>query len=163
MVRVKTVQVTLDPIILIFSVVIFSLVIIISKQSLSYTNPNHYTLKTTNYNELDSYEDDTSDTTDTSDEEDYEPYRENIPMRGVRRMPVNIATTCNPLHILWWGFLQDSEDPSKLQQLYGRQTYPNSNQWNYFVKSDQYHQIPIPLNIEGQNCTEERVHIWSIK
>jgi hypothetical protein len=54
------------------------------------------------------------------------------------------------------GFIQDSEDPTKLQQLYGRQTYPNSNQWNYFIKSDQYHQIPIPIEINGESCTDER-------
>ncbi len=48
------------------------------------------------------------------------------------------------------GFIQDSEDPNKLQQLYGRRTYPNSNNWNYFIKSDQYHQIPIPIEINGK-------------
>ena len=54
------------------------------------------------------------------------------------------------------GFLQDPDDSNKLQQLYGRRTYPNSDHWNYFVKSDQYHQIPIPVSLHGQNCTDER-------
>ena len=54
------------------------------------------------------------------------------------------------------GFLQSTDDSNKLQQLYGRRTYPNSNNWNYYVKSDQYHQIPIPVTIGGQNCTDER-------
>ena len=53
------------------------------------------------------------------------------------------------------GPLQDPDDPNKLQQLYGRRTYPNSNNWNYFVKSDQYHQIPIPVTVNGKNCTDE--------
>tara|TARA_B110000503_G_C7044427_1_gene369640 strand:+ start:408 stop:1046 length:639 start_codon:yes stop_codon:yes gene_type:complete len=90
-----------------------------------------------------------------------QPYREDIykpDMRQATRNPTfNMKTRGPPQEYDMVGFLQGTEgDESKLQQLYGRRTYPNSNLWNYFVKSDQYHQIPIPVSIGGQNCTDER-------
>ncbi len=92
-------------------------------------------------------------------EEDNEPYREDIYRPDIRRRirtpPFNYPTRGPPEQYDMVGFLQDSEDPNKLQQLYGRRTYPNSNNWNYYVKSDQYHQIPIPVTIDGKNCTDE--------
>ena len=91
---------------------------------------------------------------------DDQPYREDIykpdKKQATRFPPFNIKTRGPPEEYGMVGFLQDSTDPNKLQQLYGRRTYPNSNNWNYFVKSDQYHQIPIPLSINGSNCTDER-------
>jgi hypothetical protein len=93
------------------------------------------------------------------DEED-QPYRETIYKPDVRqatRNPhFNIKTRGPPQEYNMVGFLQDPDDTNKLQQLYGRQTYPNSNQWNYFVKSDQYHQIPIPVSMGNDSCTDER-------
>ena len=95
----------------------------------------------------------------TKDEED-QPYREDIykpDLRQARRFPpFNIKTRGPPQEYDMVGFIKDSDDSNKLQQLYGRRTYPNSNLWNYFVKSDQYHQIPIPVSVGGQNCTDER-------
>lgn len=92
--------------------------------------------------------------------EDDQPYREDIYKPDLRQgrpfPPFNIKTRGPPEEYDMVGFLQDPDDSNKLQQLYGRRTYPNSNQWNYFVKSDQYHQIPIPVSIGGQNCTDER-------
>ena len=90
-----------------------------------------------------------------------QPYREDIykpDLRQATRNPTfNMKTRGPPQEYDMVGFLQGTEgDESKLQQLYGRRTYPNSNLWNYFVKSDQYHQIPIPVSIGGQNCTDER-------
>ena len=89
-----------------------------------------------------------SDTeSDTESESDELPYRRNYIGRKNHHLiypHVDIQQIMIPV-----GFIQDSEDPTKLQQLYGRQTYPNSNQWNYFIKSDQYHQIPIPIEING--------------
>ena len=89
-----------------------------------------------------------------------QPYREDIYKPDLRQgrsfPPFNIKTRGPPEEYDMVGFLQDPDDSNKLQQLYGRRTYPNSNQWNYFVKSDQYHQIPIPVSIGGQNCTDER-------
>jgi len=88
------------------------------------------------------------------DDSDDEPYRENV--YRPKGLPFNIPTRGPPNDYDMVGFLQDSTDSSKLKQLYGRRTYPNSNNWNYFVKSDQYHQIPIPVSVGGQNCTDER-------
>ena len=91
-------------------------------------------------------------------EEDDEPYREdNYRPDRKRRInkPFNYPTRGPPEEYDMVGFLQDSDDSNKLQQLYGRRTYPNSNSWNYFVKSDQYHQIPIPVTLDGKNCTDE--------
>ena len=91
---------------------------------------------------------------------DDQPYRDNIYTPDFRQgrsyPPFNMKTRGPPEEYDMVGFLQDSEDSGKLQQLYGRRTYPNSNLWNYFVKSDQYHQIPIPVSIGGQSCTDER-------
>jgi hypothetical protein len=96
----------------------------------------------------------------TIDKEEDQPYREDIYKPDLRQgrsfPPFNIKTRGPPEEYDMVGFLQDNDDSNKLQQLYGRRTYPNSNQWNYFVKSDQYHQIPIPVSIGGQNCTDER-------
>ena len=89
-----------------------------------------------------------------SDDED-EPYRDDIYRRPVRRPPFNYPTRGPPGEYDRVGFLQDPDDPNKLQELFGRPTYPNSNHWNYFVKSDQYHQIPIPVTMNGKNCTDE--------
>ena len=92
------------------------------------------------------------------EDEGEEPYREDFyrPDRKRRiNKPFNYPTRGPPEEYDMVGFLQDSEDPDKLQQLYGRRTYPNSNSWNYFVKSDQYHQIPIPVTLDGKNCTDE--------
>ena len=89
-----------------------------------------------------------------------QPYRDDIykpDIRQARRYPpFNMRTRGPPQEYDMVGFLQDPDDSNKLQQLFGRRTYPNSNNWNYFVKSDQYHQIPIPVSIDGQNCTDER-------
>ena len=96
----------------------------------------------------------------TIDKEADQPYREDIYKPDLRQgrsfPPFNIKTRGPPEEYDMVGFLQDPDDSNKLQQLFGRRTYPNSNNWNYFVKSDQYHQIPIPVSLHGQNCTDER-------
>jgi hypothetical protein len=92
------------------------------------------------------------------EDDEGEPYREDIYIPDRKRRinkPFNYPTRGPPEEYDMVGFLQDSDDPNKLQQLYGRRTYPNSNSWNYFVKSDQYHQIPIPVTLDGKNCTDE--------
>ena len=82
------------------------------------------------------------------EEDDEEPYREDIyrPDRKRRiNKPFNYPTRGPPEEYDMVGFLQNSDDPNKL----------HSNSWNYFVKSDQYHQIPIPVTLDGKNCTDE--------
>ena len=95
----------------------------------------------------------------TVEPEEEGPYRDNIYTPDTKQArnfpPFNIKTRGPPEEYDMVGFLQDSDDSNKLQQLFGRRTYPNSNNWNYFIKSDQYHQIPIPVSIDGKNCTDE--------
>ena len=93
-------------------------------------------------------------------DDDEEPYRSDVYRPDIKRQntrkPFNYPTRGPPEEYDMVGFLQDSDDSNKLQQLYGRRTYSNSNNWNYFVKSDQYHQIPIPVTLDGKNCTDEK-------
>ena len=39
--------------------------------------------------------------------------------------------------------------------LYGRQTYPSSNKWNYYTATDKFNMMRIPVDNKGKNCTEE--------
>ena len=85
------------------------------------------------------------------DKKDIEyPYRPRIG----RKMPMNIATRGAPRDYETVGYLKNEED-SSMQKLFGRETYPGSNNWNYFAMSDDYHQIAIPLNIGNKDCTKE--------
>ena len=72
-------------------------------------------------------------------EEDDEPYREDVYRPDIRRRirtpPFNYPTRGPPEQYDMVGFLQDSTDPNKLQQLFGRRTYPNSNNWNYWRRN----------------------------
>jgi len=89
-----------------------------------------------------------------------QPYRDNIYVPDTKQArhypPFNIKTRGPPQEYDMIGFIKDPVDSNKLQQLYGRQTYPRSDHWNYYVKSDQYHQIPIPVSVGGMSCTDER-------
>ena len=77
------------------------------------------------------------------DKKDIEyPYRPRIG----RKMPMNIATRGAPRDYETVGYLKNEEDNS-MQKLFGRETYPGSNNWNCFAMSDDYHQIAIPLSI----------------
>lgn len=86
---------------------------------------------------------------DEGGEKDY-PYRPRIG----KKMPMNIATRGSPRDYESVGFLKATEDNS-MQKLFGRETYPGSNNWNYFSMSDDYHQIAIPINLEDKDCTKE--------
>jgi len=86
---------------------------------------------------------------DIKEDTDY-PYR---PRTG-RKMPMNIATRGAPRDYDTVGYLKSNEDNS-MQKLFGRETYPGSNSWNYFSMSDDYHQIAIPLSVGDKDCTKE--------
>ena len=83
------------------------------------------------------------------DEPEY-PYRQRIG----RKMPMNLATRGQPRDYDTVGYLKD-EGTNNMQKLFGRETYPGSNSWNYFAMSDDYHQIAIPLNVGDKDCTKE--------
>tara|TARA_Y100000389_G_scaffold99184_2_gene95914 strand:+ start:5222 stop:5728 length:507 start_codon:yes stop_codon:yes gene_type:complete len=86
---------------------------------------------------------------ESKDETEY-PYRPRIG----RKMPMNIATRGAPRDYETVGYLKNETDQS-MQKLFGRETYPGSNHWNYFAMSDDYHQIPIPLTLDNKDCTKE--------
>ena len=149
--RQTRIQVVINPIHILLTLLVILMIVILVKQNYPQSRKViSYTLSPLN----DTYED-TSDDSESDDSDDDEPYRDDIYRRPIRRPPFNYPTRGPPSDYDRVGFLQDHDDPNKLQELFGRPTYPNSNHWNYFVKSDQYHQIPIPVTMNGKNCTDE--------
>lgn len=50
------------------------------------------------------------------------------------------------------GVLYGSDD--KVLPLYGRRTYPSSQRWNYYTKSNGYNSFKLPIKRNGQDCTK---------
>ena len=73
-----------------------------------------------------------------------------------KAMRINVPTRGEPPSYQQVGLLQASTDPENVKPLYGRQTYPGSNQWNYFTSTDSHLATKIPLEINSQDCTDER-------
>jgi len=71
-------------------------------------------------------------------------------------MRVNVPTRGEPPSYQQVGLLQGSEDSQNVKPLYGRQTYPGSNQWNYFTSTDSHLATKIPIERNSQDCTDER-------
>lgn len=46
------------------------------------------------------------------------------------------------------------DSSSVIMPLYGRPTYPGSNKWNYYVSSDKFHAVKMPVNINGKSSDE---------
>ena len=46
------------------------------------------------------------------------------------------------------------DSSSVIMPLYGRPTYPGSNKWNYYVSSDKYHAVKMPVNVNGKSSDE---------
>lgn len=86
------------------------------------------------------------------------PYRKNNEMTWANyldeRPKFNIHTRGMPTDYESVGYLKD--DSGSLQKLVGRETYRGSNLWNYFTLSSDYNQIPIPLQLDNKDCTDER-------
>ena len=89
-----------------------------------------------------------------------------VPQKDVKVMPINISTRGDggdyqQLGILHKEDIQDNEKApgnntdNPILPLFGKRTYGNSNQWNYYTASDSNHQIKIPLTIDGKNCTDD--------
>ena len=73
-----------------------------------------------------------------------------------KAMRINVPTRGEPPSYQQVGLLQASTDSENVKPLYGRQTYPGSNQWNYFTSTDSHLATKIPLEIKSQDCTDER-------
>jgi hypothetical protein len=86
------------------------------------------------------------------------PYRKNNEMTWAnyldQRPKFNMPTRGMPNEYESVGYLKD--DTGNLQKLVGRETYRGSNLWNYFTMSSDYNQIPIPLHLDNNDCTDER-------
>lgn len=89
-----------------------------------------------------------------------------VPRKDMKVMPINISTRGDggdyqQLGILHKEDIQDSDKApgnntdNPILPLFGKRTYGNSNQWNYYTASDSNHQIKIPLTIDGKNCTDD--------
>ena len=46
------------------------------------------------------------------------------------------------------------DSSSVIMPLYGRPTYPGSSKWNYYVSSDKYHAVKMPVNVNGKSSDE---------
>lgn len=72
-----------------------------------------------------------------------------------KAMRVNVPTRGEPPSYQQVGLLQGTEDPQNVKPLYGRQTYPGSNQWNYFTSTDSHLATKIPIELGSRDCTDE--------
>jgi hypothetical protein len=73
-----------------------------------------------------------------------------------RAMAINVPTRGEPPEYQQMGYLSGANDSNNIKPLYGRQTYPGSNQWNYFTSLDSHLATKIPITINSQDCTDER-------
>ena len=127
----------------------FSIFLLIIIVTLLYDNGDNYDVDNVEITRRVGFEPNIVIINDNEKEKEY-PYR---PRVG-RKMPMNIATRGAPRDYETVGYLKNEEEKS-MQKLFGRETYPGSNNWNYFAMSDDYHQIAIPLNVGDKDCTKE--------
>ena len=73
-----------------------------------------------------------------------------------RQMAINVPTRGDAPSYQQVGYLGGVSDAENIKPLYGRQTYPGSNQWNYFTSLDSHLATKIPLDLDGKDCTDER-------
>ena len=89
-----------------------------------------------------------------------------VPRKDMKVMPINISTRGDggdyqQLGILYKESIQDNDKApgnntdNPVLPLFGKRTYGNSSQWNYYTATDSNHQIKIPLTIDGKNCTDD--------
>jgi len=73
-----------------------------------------------------------------------------------RAMRINVPTRGEPPPYQQVGILTDTYNPENIKPLYGRQTYRGSNQWNYFTSLDSHLATKIPIELNNNDCTDER-------
>ena len=71
------------------------------------------------------------------------------------RMRINVPTRGEPPSYQQVGILTDADQPENIKPLYGRQTYPGSNLWNYFTSLDSHLATKIPIYSSDKDCTDE--------
>jgi hypothetical protein len=67
-------------------------------------------------------------------------------------IPINITTRGEPEPYQQVGFLVNKHNKNNLMPLFGRQTYPGSNNWNYYTNN--IDNIKQPLIINNNNCMD---------
>jgi len=72
------------------------------------------------------------------------------------RMRINVPTRGEPPEYQQVGILTDTDNPENIKPLYGRQTYRGSGQWNYFTSLDSHLATKIPIELDNNDCTDER-------
>lgn len=73
---------------------------------------------------------------------------------GSRGVPINIPTRGEAPQFQQIGYINNSDQTEQIP-LYGRQTYPGSNKWNYYTANNNYSAVKMPIqNKEGANCMD---------
>jgi len=71
-------------------------------------------------------------------------------------IPINIKTRGEPTGYQQVGVLMDMSggDANKLLPLYGQETYPGSNQWNYYTASDGFQSVKLGVIQNNKDCQD---------
>ena len=89
----------------------------------------------------------------------FQTYPGNYIMRKPPGIPINIPTRGFVPNYQQIGVLNPDSNGSpsvnELLPLYGKPTYPGSNQWNYYTNTNGYNPLKLPVFLNGKNCTEE--------
>ena len=73
-----------------------------------------------------------------------------------RYVPINTRTRGQPTSYQQIGILTNTNNPTDVRPLYGRQTYRGSNSWNYYSSLDSNLSTKIPIFKTNDKCTDER-------
>ena len=92
---------------------------------------------------------------DSSDIQQYRsgPEREYNMGRG---LPINVRTRGEPNEYQNIGLLKNASETNDMRPLYGRRVYRGSNLWNYYTVLNNHIQVKIPIEINTNNCVDER-------
>ena len=81
------------------------------------------------------------------------PERSNHTMVGI---PINVPSRGESGNYQQVGALVNNDaTDSKILPLYGKPTYPGSNNWLYYTSTDQYQSVKIPVLNNNKDCTDE--------
>ena len=72
------------------------------------------------------------------------------------KMRINVPTRGEPPSYQQVGILTDIVNPENIKPLYGRQTYNGSGHWNYYTSLDSHLATKIPIELDNNDCTDER-------
>lgn len=82
------------------------------------------------------------------------PERSNHTERGI---PINVPSRGESGSYQQVGVLINKNSAeSKILPLYGKQTYPGSNNWLYYTSSDQYQSVKLPVANRNRDCTDDQ-------